>query len=303
MSASIHSTKFDARYFTGTLTGGTDHIHDGDTLKLTASGDFPIRLLAIDTPEVSFQLNKKFVPLTDKSWEKYLKNVLSDWKDAKKKLGEELFSDLKKRLAQKNVAANHELHAHNARKFIQALAKAEEAERISKSKKYSLFIALCNDVIDTYGRMLGYAFTALEKGEPHRRSYNLQMLEAGLALPYFIWPNIDPFRKVKPFDAAYSPEKLYALMEKSKLMKELRSAVTKIRKAKKGIYNPKTGLILQAFELRSLARKSAPQRPFIDLKKHDEKIHSSTSYLKTAPEDRLFIPEEFVPLFKQNGWK
>ena len=42
----------------------------------------------------------------------------------------------------------------------------------------------------------------------------------------------------------------------------------------------------------------------IDLSRNDDVILRPQSYFKIAnPEDRLYIPPEFVPLFASRGWR
>ena len=53
--------------------------------------------------------------------------------------------------------------------------------------------------MDGYGRLLCF----LNVREPDRarrpENYNLRILRAGLAVPCFIWPNIDPFLRASSF--------------------------------------------------------------------------------------------------------
>jgi hypothetical protein len=53
-----------------------------------------------------------------------------------------------------------------------------------------------------------------------------------------------------------------------------------------------------------LARRQPPERWLIDLSAGDDRLLAPQRYRTVPnPEDRLFIPEEYVPLFEQNGWK
>jgi hypothetical protein len=58
------------------------------------------------------------------------------------------------------------------------------------------------------------------------------------------------------------------------------------------------------FELRYLARRTAPERWVIDLGGNDDTLIPPQGYFQVAnPEDRLFVPAEYVPLFVEAGWQ
>ena len=71
-----------------------------------------------------------------------------------------------------------------------------------------------------------------------------------------------------------------------------------------GIFDGSDPLRLLPFEIRFLARRRPPDRWIIDLGKDDVVLIKPQKYY-TLPniEDRLFIPEEYVPLFVDAGWK
>jgi hypothetical protein len=54
-----------------------------------------------------------------------------------------------------------------------------------------LFLAFAHDVIDRYGRLLAFVHRDDPVAQP--RPYNEHLLAGGVALPYFIWPNVAPF--------------------------------------------------------------------------------------------------------------
>ncbi len=63
-------------------------------------------------------------------------------------------------------------------------------------------------------------------------------------------------------------------------------------------------LRLEPFELRFLAQRRAPERWVINLSKNDSVLLASQEYYTTPNvEDRLFIPDEYIPLFEASGWK
>lgn len=71
-----------------------------------------------------------------------------------------------------------------------------------------------------------------------------------------------------------------------------------------GVFNAMDPLLFEPFELRLLAGRRPPQRWVIDLSRNDDVLVHPQNY-HTIPhlEDRLFLPEEFVPLFVENGWR
>jgi len=68
--------------------------------------------------------------------------------------------------------------------------------RAGDEGKFVFFLRYAKDVIDRYGRLLAYLTVNVENpADIPALSYNEFMLESGLAAPYFIWPNLDPFKK------------------------------------------------------------------------------------------------------------
>jgi hypothetical protein len=56
--------------------------------------------------------------------------------------------------------------------------------------------------------------------------------------------------------------------------------------------------------VRYLGRRELPSRAVIDLSRNDDVILRPQNYFRIPnPEDRLFIPPEFVPLFVARGWR
>lgn len=63
-------------------------------------------------------------------------------------------------------------------------------------------------------------------------------------------------------------------------------------------------LRLQPFELRFLAGKRAPDRLVNDLSSDSGVLLEPTDYPAIEHlENRLYVPAECVPLFKNNGWQ
>ena len=87
-------------------------------------------------------------------------------------------------------------------------------------------------------------------------------------------------------------------------MRKARDAVKLARANGLGAFDPADPLRFEAFEVRFLGRGEVPIRAVIDLSRDDTVILRPQSYFKIPnPEDRLFIPGEFVPLFAAKGWR
>src|SRR4030042_6425035 len=59
------------------VTGSVrQQVHDGDTINVRALGNFGVRFLGVDAPEISFKLpgGEGFTGLSDIKWERYLRD-------------------------------------------------------------------------------------------------------------------------------------------------------------------------------------------------------------------------------------
>jgi hypothetical protein len=130
------------------------------------------------------------------------------------------------------------------------------------------------------------------------------MLELGAASPYFIWPNVDPFIKQSLLEAVPAPGLARQEAEASPILSRARNNVRAARAGHLGIFDELNPLRLQAFEIRYLGRRLPPNRAVIDMSRDDDLILRPQSYFKIPnPEDRLFIPPAYVPLFAARGWR
>ena len=69
-------------------------------------------------------------------------------------------------------------------------------------------------------------------------------------------------------------------------------------------FAPSNPLTFEPFEIRFLGRGGVPSRWVIDLSQNDDVlIHPQNYWTIANPEDRLFISEEYVPLFVSEGWQ
>jgi hypothetical protein len=81
-----------------------------------------------------------------------------------------------------------------------------------------------------------------------------------------------------------------------------RGFVRDARDQQLGLFEAADPLRLLPFELRFLARRSPSERWVIDLGRNDDALIPPQGYFQVAnPEDRLFVPAEYVPLFVERA--
>jgi len=204
------------------------------------------------------------------------------------------------------VALNHDHHARAAQAALEDEVSKDMQVLGQTKEEFRFFLAFAFEIMDRYGRML--CFVNREQPdpkvpEPRPLSYNERLLAAGQVLPYFIWPNVSPFRKAKSLlDAVIEPGKANQIADAS--LQAARAAFRQAREQHQGIYDTANPLLLEPFEVRFLAQRRAPNRWVIDLSKSDYiLVHPQDYFSVVNPEDRLFVPEEYVPLFVHEGWQ
>jgi hypothetical protein len=157
------------------------------------------------------------------------------------------------------------------------------------------------------------------------------MLKHGYAIPYFIWPNILPFRReYSIIQSLPDKENFQNCIEDDFRLRDARMYTKQARDKGIGIFESNNSLMLQPFELRFLAdrytglfnepiscknnenkkitnqrtSKKPLHRYVIDLSKLEDPIlRKPDQYYKITIEDRLFIDEHFVPLFTEKGYE
>ncbi len=157
--------------------------------------------------------------------------------------------------------------------------------------------------MDLYGRFLCYINRHQPSGN-RPLAYNDRLLEKAVVVPYLIWPNINPFHNFGSLvEAVIPPGKAREMAAKDSTLKKMRKWARDARNHGDGIYDGNNPLKLMPFELRFIARQQPPNRWVIDLSKNETTILKPQNYY-TIPnmEDRLFIPEAYVPLFVEKGW-
>jgi hypothetical protein len=294
----------------GTTIGSvSQQVHDGDTINVQAIGNFGIRFLGVDAPEISFTLPKSsaFTSLGSNKWEAFFANWFDE--GAYGPFDPPLQEGLRKHLRAlivASVAKNHYRHATAAEDALEELVRKDMEVLGQTQEGFQFFLAFAFEIMDRYGRMLSF----VNREQPNPKvpearplSYNERLLAQGRVLPYFIWPNVNPFRKAKSvLDAVIAPGTASQIDDPQ--FQAARMAFRQARKQCQGIYDAQDPLLLEPFEVRFLAQRRAPNRWVIDLGKSDTWLIHPQNYFSVAnPEDRLFVPEEYVPLFVHEGWR
>lgn len=283
-------------------------IPDGDTIGVHVQGSGSVRFLGIDSPEKAFEVpgSGGQIDLGSPQWEAYLTDPFQP-QFGPFELEEPLVTHLRGRIGP-GAGMNHRLHAGNAEQALTALVQSDMAALGQDTNTFAYFVSFEFEVFDSFGRFLAFINRnqpAPTVPSPRPLTYNARMLESGAALPYFIWPNVDPFRKARSLlDAVISPGDANKLAESTPALKQARDFVRKARVNGDGVFDAANPLRFEAFEVRYLGRREQPNRAVIDLGRSDTVILRPQSYFRIPnPEDRLFIPLPFVPLFVARGWR
>lgn len=301
-----------ARANNGNVETVATAVHDGDTVAIDPVGNISTRLLGMDAPEASFTLPdapKIFRSIGSQQWTNFLTDPFAAGTPLfDPPLPAPLLADLQARLGP-TCAANHARHAAVATKTLEGMIDKDRTDQGASLDAFRFFLAFASDVIDRYGRFLCYLNLNVAKGQQHPLTYNERLLAGGWVTPYFIWPNLDPFRKQPSLTDAV-PVAGHPIS--APRLNAARQSVKAARAAHSGIFEQADPLRLLPFELRYLGRitkrgahtvRTGPDRWVIDLNAHDGKLLAPHRYIDIPlPEDRLFIPSEFVPLFIDKGW-
>jgi endonuclease YncB( thermonuclease family) len=278
-------------------------IHDGDTISARTLGNLSVRFLGVDTPEVSFQFPKStaFTSIGTPEWIAFLTDPFAPVYGPLA-LDAELVADLQTRLGP-TAASAHAAAGQAARQTLISLV--EHDRNTTPVADFRYFLAFAHEVMDRYGRLLCYILLDQPDVPAAERlpSYNERQLQAGVALPYFIWPNINPFRKQADLVAFVPPSADDPSIQHERALSAARGGVRAARSAHQGIFSGPA--LIEPFELRYLAGRRPPERWVIDLASTGARAHTllpPPSYIHILPEDRLWIPQEYVPLFESHGW-
>lgn len=287
-------------------------VHDGDTLNTRFIHNLGVRFLGVDTPELSFQFpgTTAFVNLTDKRWDDFFKS--GKWKE-NLAIGQDLYHHLSNIIGNgKNVANNHSTLAVEAEKSLVKIITQDLKKSKKSTRSFTFFMAFANEFLDCYGRLLCYLNSATDNfknqkdiDEVKKLSYNERQLAAGWALPYFIWPNIQPFVSIKAFSQEnILPKNFWTHIKKANKLHQARKFVADARAKNQGVFNTSNPLKIMPFELRIIARRKGPDRFVVDLRDEgSNELLKPEKYIKIPhQEDRLYIPAEYIPIFQLYGW-
>jgi hypothetical protein len=234
-------------------------------LAKVTGGATAFKLIGLDLPELEFALpgQPAATSIATSPWAEFLDDPFAQWPRAYALLGRDLVAHLEG-VCGPGAAANHHRHALAAQRGFAALHASDVPDAV-------------------------------------RDTYRERMLRAGLALPYFIWPNLDPFKLPRLADAVPEPSAARELARHGRLG-EQRRCVAAARESHSGVFGDDP-LRLHAFELRFLARRRAPEWWLIDLARDDGRLIQPVDYHRIAVEDRLYVPEQYTDLFVSRGWR
>ena len=290
----------------GTVQPPDEAAPDGDTVGVQLDGTGAVRLLGVDTPEKSFQQPLGGgAALDGPKWEEFLTNPFAAGLPATG-LEPPLVAHLQARVGS-GAATNHHRHAMAAANALRALIQGDVAALGQTRETFRYFLSFSYEVFDGNGRFLAFVNRNQPSPSipgPRPDSYSERMLQGGHALPYFIWPNVEPFRDAKSIAGAVLAPRTANTTAETGALKKARDFVKSARAANQGVFEALDSLRFEAFEIRYLGRGEAPNRAVIDLSENDDVMLRPQSYFKIPrPEDRLFVPPEFVPLFAARGWR
>lgn len=209
-------------------------VSDGDTIATRALTNLALRFLGVDAPEKGLfrkqaDGSERYVGIADPGWDGFLQGQLAAMTGA---LEPPLRSYLQARV-QPGVSANHAHHARAATLALEALVQDDLRFYEKTPESFRFYLAYGREVLDGYGRLLCFAAPDVPSPtpqRPRRASYNTRLLEGAHASPYFIWPNIDPFREQQtPFGAVLKPKNFWAEVNASRTLQGARATVKQSR--------------------------------------------------------------------------
>lgn len=276
----------------------------GDTIVARIGGRIGLSLLGVDTPELSLPLpdSPLFVRTDDPAWQTFLEDPFAPTLPPIS-LDGALREHLASRLGRAS-ALNHYRHAEAAALGLEAEIASDLAMTGLAPEDLHLRVRFEREPLDAYGRLLGW-ISVEDTGDWRPPTYNHRMMMKGLVMPYFIWPNVAPFRfEEKLRSAVPAPGSAALIASTDPKLAQAREWYKANREAGVGVYDPEDPLKLQPFELRYLAQRRAPERWVIDLSREDDRLIAPQRYFEVEhPEDRLFVPDEYLELFLARGWR
>lgn len=161
-------------------------VSDGDTPNIR----MPIRMLSIDTPEVTARSDTGAQKVNDKFAQ------LVRWlKDGTAPVTASFRDYILPKLETMSAGSLQLEQGQAASAFYKAIIE-ERLTRPGSTKKRSLFIRNADDPFDNYGRLLAYVSPSYSKKErdsmtrEERATFNLNLIESGWAAPFVLFPSI-----------------------------------------------------------------------------------------------------------------
>lgn len=242
-------------------------VSDGDTPNIRV----PIRMLSIDTPEVTAR-SKQGAATVDEKFRQ-----LAVWiKEGKAPVSTTFGKYIRPKLEKTDAGT---LQFEQGKK-ASAYSKKKIQERLTRpdsGKQRNLFVRTADSPFDHYGRLLAYvapSYSARERKMMTRRqraTFNLDMIESGWAAPFIIFPSIPGELELPLF---------------------LEMAV-QARDMKRGQYeNP---LSLPGYEYRMCEKLFAITRKIVEGASlpYEEQLRWRSRYCADMRSRRLFGPEEY----------
>jgi endonuclease YncB( thermonuclease family) len=161
-------------------------ISDGDTPNIR----MPIRMLSIDTPEVTAKSLEKASKI-DHDFTNLAEWIRNGIAPVSKKFGEYIIP----KLESGNAGTLQFTQGKNASAFHKEVVE-RRLTRTGSTKKRNLFVRSSELPFDKYGRLLAYVAPSYSKKERksmtrrERATFNLDMVESGWAAPFVLFPNI-----------------------------------------------------------------------------------------------------------------
>jgi len=233
---------------------------DGDTPTIQLN----IRLLGIDTPELHYPGTTR-PSKYDYQLESLMKNSGKKWEAGLKKF-------LSPKLANKPGTLQETWGQKAKEKFAElALQHLEEINPNTARKRHKgVFLTVGEQVFDQYKRLLSYVAPD-EEDAKKRKTFNLLLMEEGMAINYIIFPNLP---KLEDWE-------------------RVQKAVQKAKKAKSGFWSDSR--ILLGYEYRfcvdtALGKRQGPDKYCADIT--SGLLYPPQKYHLIEPENRLFIYEK-----------
>ncbi|MCP3901886.1 MAG: nuclease, partial [Desulfobacteraceae bacterium] len=160
-------------------------ISDGDTPNIR----MPIRMLSIDTPEVTAKSADRAGDIDNNF------KTLADWiQSGIAPVSKEFADYIVPKLASGNAGTLQFNQGKNSSKYHKDIV--EQRLTRDSGKKRNLFIRGSESPFDGYGRLLAYVSPSYSKKERQsmtryeRATFNLNLIESGWAAPFIMFPNI-----------------------------------------------------------------------------------------------------------------